>query len=74
VSLVFSAPLQDRATDFVDEPSMRLIGKHAPIAAVQLIEKCRPYQKRTVIARMTMYRQVRPHFPDTLLLAREVVA
>lgn len=64
--------VQDAQLILLDEP-FNAIDSKTCATLLQLIEKWHQ-QKRTVIAVLHDDTQVRSHFPDTLLLAREVVA
>ena len=64
--------VQDAQLILLDEP-FNAVDSKTCATLLQLIEKWYQ-QKRTVIAVLHNDAQVRAHFPDTLLLAREVVA
>ena len=64
--------LQDAAIILLDEP-FRAIDTKTVADLIALIERWHK-EGRTVLAALHDMEQVRAHFPDTLLLAREVVA
>jgi zinc/manganese transport system ATP-binding protein len=64
--------LQDAAIILLDEP-FRAVDTKTVADLIALIERWHK-ERRTVLAALHDLEQVRAHFPDTLLLAREVVA
>jgi zinc/manganese transport system ATP-binding protein len=64
--------LQDAAVILLDEP-FRAVDTRTVAELIALIERWHR-EGRTVLAALHDIEQVRAHFPDTLLLAREVVA
>ena len=64
--------LQDASIILLDEP-FRAVDTKTVVDLIALIERWHK-EGRTVLAALHDLEQVRAHFPDTLLLAREVVA
>ncbi len=64
--------LQDAAVILLDEPFRAVDTRPSPNSSA-LIERWHR-EGRTVLAALHDFDQVRAHFPDTLLLSREVVA